>query len=545
MVNKYFLYARKSTEEDDQQIMSIEAQLFELREYARKENLEIIEEFTESKSAKTPGREKFNELMTKIEAMDGVGILTWHPDRLARNSVDGGKIIYLVDTKKIVALKFPTFWFEPTPQGKFMLQVAFGQSKYYSDNLVENINRGFRQKIRRGEWPTLAPFGYVNNQKTRTIEPHPFLAKVVVKAFEQFATGNYSYESLALYLVELGVETKNRTPLSKHSISKMLSNKTYLGFTRHRGEYFEGSFPPIVSPALFESVQAVLKRKTKKRKNKAQNDFPLTGLMSCGECGCAITACCVTGKSGGIYRYYRCTKKKGKCSQGTLQEKHLVEQIKNRLSTILIPDQWTDKMFEQVSAWEKDDTETTKIHKANLKTRIEETENTLNKLIGAYLAEDIPKENYLLKKEELLTRKQILAQNLKDSRGGGQSWIKPLKEWILSTKKATFVASSGNLSDLKQIVLQVGLNPQFVDKTVQFRFRSPWSSILETLGETAIQDIQTDEKNSSEIKKIKESSLWWRWRELNSRPKLVHLSIIHKISSFSSEDDTDSLTTNN
>lgn len=155
---KYFLYARKSTEEDDQQIMSIEAQLFELREYARKENIEIIEEFTESKSAKTPGREKFNELITKIESMDGVGILTWHPDRLARNSVDGGKIIYLVDTKKILALKFPTFWFEPTPQGKFMLQVAFGQSKYYSDNLVENINRGFRQKIRRGEWPTMAPF---------------------------------------------------------------------------------------------------------------------------------------------------------------------------------------------------------------------------------------------------------------------------------------------------------------------------------------------------------------------------------------------------
>ncbi len=510
MVNKYFLYARKSTEEDDQQIMSIEAQLFELREYARKENLEVLEEFTESKSAKTPGREKFNELITKIEAMDEVGILTWHPDRLARNSVDGGKIIYLVDTKKIVALKFPTFWFEPTPQGKFMLQVAFGQSKYYSDNLVENINRGFRQKIRRGEWPTLAPFGYVNNSKTRTIEPHPFLAKVVVKAFEQFATGNYTYESLALYLQELGVETKNRTPLSKHSIGKMLMNKTYLGFTKHKGEYFQGNFPAIISPFLFESVQTVLKRKTKKRKNKPQNNFPLTGLLNCGECGCAITACWITGKSGGIYRYYRCTKKKGKCSQGTLQEKYLVEQIKDKLSTILIPDYWTDKMFEQVEVWEKEDVESTKVYKTNLKTRMEENENTLNKLVSAYLDGDIPKENYLLKKEELLTRKQILSQNLKDSRGGGQSWIKPLKEWISVTKNATFVASSGNLSELREIVFQVGLNPQLVDKTVQFRFRPPWSSILETLGETAILNIQNDKKESSEIKKIKESSFWWR-----------------------------------
>jgi len=214
---KYFLYARKSTEDDDHQIMSIEAQLFELREYARRENLEILAEFTEAKSAKKPGREKFAEMIDEIEKSDGVGILSWHPDRLARNSVDGGKIIYLVDTQKIVSLRFPTFWFESTPQGLFMLQVAFGQSKYYSDNLVENINRGIRQKLRRGEWLTKAPFGYVNNTKTRTIEPHPTLSKVIVRAFEEFATGKYTFGSLAEFLVELGLETKNRTPLAKAS----------------------------------------------------------------------------------------------------------------------------------------------------------------------------------------------------------------------------------------------------------------------------------------------------------------------------------------
>ena len=76
---KYFLYARKSTEDDDKQIMSIEAQLFELREFARKENLEILEEFQESKSAKSPGRDVFGKMMMRIEKMDGVGILAWHP----------------------------------------------------------------------------------------------------------------------------------------------------------------------------------------------------------------------------------------------------------------------------------------------------------------------------------------------------------------------------------------------------------------------------------------------------------------------------------
>src|SRR6185503_12134048 len=136
----------------------------------------------------------------EIEKSDGVGILAWHPDRLARNSVDGGQVIYLVDQGKIVSLRFPTFWFEPTPQGLFMLQVAFGQSKYYSDNLVENITRGIRQKIRRGEWLTKGPLGYVNNARTRNIEVDPVKARVVLRAFEEFATGKHGFESLSDFI---------------------------------------------------------------------------------------------------------------------------------------------------------------------------------------------------------------------------------------------------------------------------------------------------------------------------------------------------------
>ena len=122
MKTKYFLYARKSTEDEGRQVMSIEAQLAELAEYAKRENLVITEKFIESRSAKKPGREIFNAMIEKIHASKNpVGILAWHPDRLARNSVDGGQIIYLIDQEKIASLRFPTFWFEPTPQGLFML----------------------------------------------------------------------------------------------------------------------------------------------------------------------------------------------------------------------------------------------------------------------------------------------------------------------------------------------------------------------------------------------------------------------------------------
>ena len=125
---KFFLYVRKSTDVEDKQVLSIDAQLTELREYAVRENIEISAEYIEKQSAKVPGRPIFNKMMKEIETFGG-NILAWNPDRLARNSVDGGKVIYLLDTGKLASIKFPTFWCDNTGQGKFMLNMAFGQSK--------------------------------------------------------------------------------------------------------------------------------------------------------------------------------------------------------------------------------------------------------------------------------------------------------------------------------------------------------------------------------------------------------------------------------
>ncbi len=124
---KYIAYCRKSTDEPDRQILSIEAQVAELEEFAAKENLKIVSIVIESKTAKEPGREKFAQVLEMIESGEAAGIISWHPDRLARNSVDGGKIIYLLDTGKLLDLKFPSFWFENTPQGKFMLNIPLYQ----------------------------------------------------------------------------------------------------------------------------------------------------------------------------------------------------------------------------------------------------------------------------------------------------------------------------------------------------------------------------------------------------------------------------------
>ena len=465
---KYFLYARKSTEDDDKQVMSIEAQLYELREFARKENIEILKEFQESKSAKTPGRPVFNEMMRAIEGQKEVGILAWHPDRLARNSIDGGRIIYLVDQAKVVSMRFPTFWFEPTPQGLFMLQVAFGQSKYYSDNLQENIKRGMRQKLRRGEWLCKAPLGYTNNPRTRNIEPIPVQARVIRLAFEEFAKGGCGFEKLTQFMALHGVATKTGTPLGKASIKRMLTNRAYIGLTKHYGEWFSGSFEPIISSKLFEDVQRALVVRAKPRKRKVTHDFPFAGLFQCEECGGMFTAQWATGRHGSRYRYYRCTKKKGACSQKYVREEVLVAQIKERLQKISLSDEVVGELERQLAQIEREEHLASQSDVQNLLEGIKAGEARLNTLVESYLDGDIPKALYIQKKDEILRANAALQESLKDFKRRRNTWVEPLREWISDTKQATLLSSSADLYEISSFVKKIGTNPSVRDKSARF-----------------------------------------------------------------------------
>src|SRR3989344_8519753 len=191
-------------------------------------------------------------------------ILSWHPDRLARNSIDGGKIIYLLDTGKLLDLKFPSFWFESTPQGKFMLSIAFGQSKYYVDNLSENVKRGMRHKLRLGLWPLKAPLGYINDSNTKTIQIHSETSRIIKKAFQLFAEGKRSFSEISLFLnkfnITRGWRSKNNNPLHVNQIKKMLTNRFYIGIMNYNGEYYQGSYKLFITRKLFDLVQVQIKR---------------------------------------------------------------------------------------------------------------------------------------------------------------------------------------------------------------------------------------------------------------------------------------------
>ena len=324
-MQKFFLYARKSTDVEDKQVLSIEAQLTELREFAKRENLEIVEELVEKQSAKIPGRPIFNEMFARIERGEANGILAWHPDRLARNCVDGGKIIYLLDTGGLAGLKFPQFWYENTAQGKFMLNIAFGQSKYYVDNLSENTKGGLGKKVRRGEYPGLAPVGYLNDVRTKSIVVDKKKSVIIRKAFELYGQNSSRLEDIVNFLAQHGILSSGGKKLHRDRISFILSNPFYYGHFRYAGEVYEGKHQPVVSKKIFDKVREVMKQRGKPKGNP-KIAKPFTNLLRCEECGRMITAEIQKG-----HTYYRCTKKNIQCSQPYVREEELDRQLSSLL----------------------------------------------------------------------------------------------------------------------------------------------------------------------------------------------------------------------
>ena len=462
MSEKYFLYARKSTDVEDKQVLSIEAQIVELRKYAKDNGLDIVDTIIEKRTAKIPGRPKFNKMLERVSGGEANGILAWHPDRLARNSVDGGQIIYLLDQSLLISLKFPTFWFENTSQGKFMLSIAFGQSKYYVDNLSENTKRGLRQKVRRGECPGRAPLGYINDVRKKTIVADKRRAPLVVEAFELYAQGDKRLQDIADFLASKNIKTDGGLPLKKDQIAKMLTNPFYYGHFRYAGEVHEGKHTPIVKKKLFNEVQAVFEQRRHKRTTKTNTPKPLCGLLRCGSCNMMITGenQIKRQKNGNVhyYTYYHCTKKRKntpRCPEPHIRQEVLDEQLSDLLTKYALPGTWHKALNTMLDTDEQNAEQTTGVFIAQAQTKIANLQGKLQRLLDSYLDQDIERETYLAKKAELMSEKKTLEEQNSKLTLAANAWVEPMRQWIKQAYDLNRIAKSDDLLAKKSLCLEI------------------------------------------------------------------------------------------
>ncbi len=465
---KFFLYVRKSTDSEERQMLSIEAQLAEVRALAEKDGLHVVSEFTESMTAKMPGRPIFNQMISRIEKGEAQGIVSWHPDRLARNSIDGGRIVYLLDTRKLQSLKFPTFWFENTPQGKFMMSLAFGQSKLYVDSLSENVRRGIRQKLRRGEWPGWAPIGYLNDKNSRKIVVDPIEGPRVRRIFEIYASGRAPLNELRDQAREWGMKSRTGKPLHRSHIHNLLSNAFYCGLLRHAGETYQGTHEPLISKELFDQVQSVLHQRGRTHITR-KHHFPFLGLAKCLTCDGAITAERQRG-----HHYYRCSKKRGKCLEPYTREELLADQIQRAIASVAIPEDPFQKLMETLAKEQEESSQPNVRMKADTRTTVANLSKKLDRLLDAHLDGTVERTDYLSKKELLLNEKVRLEERLCKLEETRMGWLEPTKNLLIAAHHAESVANDDNLFAKKEFFQKLGSNVRLGAKTLRFNYQNPW-----------------------------------------------------------------------
>ena len=482
---KYFLYARKSTDEDSgKQIHSIEDQISLVTEYCQKENIEVEQVFTESQTAKIPGRPIFDQMLNQLEEKDVTGIVCWHPDRLARNSVDGGRIIYLLDQKILEFLKFPTFWFENTTQGKFMLSLSFSQAKYYVDSLSENVTRGMTQKAKRGEFPGVAPLGYLNDRNTRKIIPDPAKAPLIKQAIKLYSAGEISLKGLAVWLNSKGVTNRNGQRLWSSQTHRLLINPVYYGAFLWNGELYPGNHTPLISKKVYDKNQTILKNNLHGKFKHNLKNFIFKGLIKCAECGHPLTAENHTKhyKNGTkqTFTYYRCTKadRNIKCGQKYLNQNELLNQINDYISSFIWPQNLIDRALNTISELKQTELKTQLNGFNQTKDQLHELDRQINQLLDLRLKGIISDEELLQKKNQITAKKLSLKGKNNHNSFQPNSSFEPVEIVFKNLSVARKIRDDDqNLINKAEWLKMTASNLFLEDKILKITQEKPWARL--------------------------------------------------------------------
>lgn len=469
---KYIIYCRKSSDTEDRQVQSLESQETEMKQIAGRYNLEIAGIFKESMSAKSEGRPVFNTVLEMISTGKADALICWKLDRLARNFIDGGRIIDLLQKSTIKEIR--TYEGIHLPgDNVLMIAMQFGMANQYSRDLSMNVKRGIRTKLERGEWPSQAPFGYVNDKVTKTIKVNKKTAKYVFRAFQMYGTGGYTLKEISNILYNEGLRTACGGKVHKSKIHNLLTKKIYCGLMERDGKIYHGNHKPIIPLAFFEQVQNVLHNRKHPRPKK--HFYSARGFLTCASCNCAITADTQKG-----FIYYYCTNGKGCCIQ---HKKYLrSEDVDALLSTLFLKLRFDVELIEIMSLAYKEKNQIDDDYvRSSLERLTDEAKCLVEKelaLVDGFSTGLLRKDLYLLKMKEIENRRieiNLQIEEIKANGGISLLTFEQVKNVFLDGNKASesyLVVSPLEKRDILQNLLS---NATIKDRNiVSYQFKSPF-----------------------------------------------------------------------
>ena len=409
------VWARVSSREQ-REGYSIDAQLRMNRERAQANGWNVVREFVVAESAKR-GAERiaFNQMFAWVKAnakKEKINAILSHKlDRVCRNMRDAVRLQELEDACG-VQLAFVDNQFGPGAAGALSFNVMAAVAQYYSDNLRSEVLKGMDEKVRQG-WPTgLAPYGYVNvEDKDEPVQPHPEKSRTLIRIFNLYATGGYTFETLADLLEREGHVFRNsQHRFNRTALSYILGNRFYIGELHRNGQVFEGRYQRLIDRPTFDACQDVLHGRNRRT---GITDIPLSGgLIRCKYCGQSITGERIRRKlkGGGVreHVYYRCANNYPGPDHPPVRWKSddLEQAIIDDLAKMRFDSELSDWFRNHLSDAVKDLTSHRRRQATALAKRKRELVTMQDRLLNAYLAGTVDETVYRAKSDELKSEAQ-------------------------------------------------------------------------------------------------------------------------------------------
>jgi len=477
---KYLLYARKSSEAEDRQVASIDSQIKELTDLAKKEKLEIIDILSESQSAKAPGRPIFNQMIQKISGGEAQGILCWKLDRLARNPVDGGAINWMLQQGTIKHIRAYDKNYLPS-DNVLMMSVEFGMANQFIRDLSQNTKRGLRARAENGWLHGLAPIGYLNDQfKPRGengIIKDPDRFDLIKRLWGMLLTGNYLIQKLyELAVNEWNLNIRSGRTISRSKFYEIFKNPFYCGSFYYDGVLYKGKHEPMITEDQFDLAQKIMGLRSKSPFNT--HSFAYTGLIRCGECGASITAeyKIKRQKNGNVhyYTYYRCTKRLNpNCTQKTIRLESLETQILEILNQIEIPAEFHDWAMNWFRKESEEEAESRNKILKNQQKKYNDCVKEIDGLISMRAKGELDEENYKRKINFLNQEKDRLQELLEDTDDRVNKLIVKAEKVFTLARDSKKEFETGNLDAKRRILQDIGSNLLLKDGKLHVSIQKP------------------------------------------------------------------------
>lgn len=482
---RYLMYARRSSDRDDMQLLSLEQQLTILRELAFTRNLDVVEVQSESVSAKESSRPGFLELVKKIETGKVDGILVWRLDRLARNAMDGGYLIHLLSTGKLKFIVTPEATYTGSGDAKFMLAMLFGAAAKYSDDLSTAVKRGEEAVLRKGKIPGPVPLGYMKTHEHETTpgagtvirDPERF--ELVKCVWKEVLGGNTNVREVWRQALSWGLSTRPKRatlskPVSVAIIYALLRNPFYAGKVKWGERLFDGEHPPMVTWEEFERVQRMIRKHHRDAGTPIHHDFLFHGLVHC-HCGRALVGE-RHAKHGHAWTYYKCSRKKPgtyRCPERPIPEPDLIEAVAKVLDQVVIDPTIQEWAFEAVAWWADGEPSPEKLV-GRAKTQLAAAERELATVTDFAVGGHLTKAEYAVRRENLLAKIEHLREALAEPVARLEAWRALRDEKTRGGLELGREFREGDVLTKRRILAKVATDVVLRDHVPTISFKAPF-----------------------------------------------------------------------